>query len=330
MKKIKLLTTGGTIASLPGEAGLEPQLGSEGILDYIRELSSRFSFDHEDILNMDSSNIQPEEWQMIARKVYASLPDCDGVVITHGTDTMAYTAAALSFMLQGLSKPVVLTGSQIPIDNPLTDARTNLCTAVAAVEAGMRGVLVAFDRKVMNGARTVKVSTMDFDAFVSINAADLAGVYADGLRVSQRETMPTREPLTLRESLSTDVFLLKLIPGTRPEIFDVLAGAGYKGIVIEAFGAGGMHYLHRDLLEKLRLLWDAGITVVVCSQCLYERSDLRIYEVGQRILSTGAISALDMTTEATVTKLMWALGQTGDRQEIARLFGTNLAGEITL
>jgi L-asparaginase len=328
VKKIKMLTTGGTIASKEGKKGLAPAMGPGGLLHYAEELTRRFSVDAEDLFSMDSSNIQPEQWQAIARRAFDALNSCDGVIVTHGTDTMAYTAAALSFMLQGLEKPVVLTGSQIPIDDPLSDARTNLCTAAEAVEAGMAGVIVAFDRRLMNGARTVKTSTMDFDAFHSVNAAEMARICADGIRVFSRTTAREERPLNLLDSICTDVFLLKLIPGTRPEIFDALMDIGYKGIVIEAFGAGGMHYLGRDLLGKVRRLCDAGVTVAVCSQCLYERSDLHLYEVGRRILEAGAVSAMDMTTEAAVTKLMWALGQTGDPARAVALFEKNLVGEL--
>jgi L-asparaginase len=330
MKKIKLLTTGGTIACEKGEGGLTPAPGPSNLLRYIGELGDRFIFEYEDLFSMDSSNIQPEQWQVIARRAFEALFYCDGVIITHGTDTMAYTAAALSFMLRGLSKPVVLTGSQVPISDPLTDARVNLCTAAAAVEAGMKGVLVAFDRKVFNGVRAVKTSTLDFNAFNSVGAMEMARIYADGIRVFKGDTAEEKHPPRLIDAISTDVFLLKLIPGTSPAIFDALLNIGYRGIVIEAFGAGGMHYLHRDLLGKVKQLCGAGVTVAVCSQCLYERSDLGIYEVGKLLLEAGAISAMDMTTEAAVTKLMWVLGQTGSPAEVRSLFLRNLVGELTL
>ena len=329
MKRVKLLATGGTIASLPSAHGLEPGMDAGSTLQYVSELSQQVKFDYEDIFNLDSSNIQPEQWRIIAAKIYDCLPDYDGIIVTHGTDTMSYTAAALSFMLHNLDKPVVLTGAQIPMSQPNTDARTNLCAAVAAIEAGMQGVMVAFDHKIINGTRAVKVSTMSFDAFCSVNAVEMAKIYADGIRVTQRRTALATGPVALRDALDNSVFLLKLIPGTNPAVFDAIEKLGYRGVVIEAFGVGGMHYLGRDLLAKLTMLSHAKITVLICSQCLYERSDLNIYEVGQRILETGAVSAEDMTTEAAVTKLMWVLGQTSDQQEILRLLRTNIAGEIS-
>ncbi|MDR1705976.1 MAG: asparaginase [Clostridiales bacterium] len=336
MKRILLLATGGTIASKECGGGLSPTLVSRDITDYLQEngtgLGLDCSVDCEDILNLDSSNIQPEEWQFIARKAYMALPAYDGVIITHGTDTMAYTAAALSFMLRNVHKSVVLTGSQLPINAPLTDAKTNLYTAMSAVEHGITGVTVAFDRKIINGARAVKISTMGFDAFESVNAPYMGRIMADGMRVNSRKTVdfdPVLPP-ALYDSLCTDVFLLKLIPGTKPEIFDALAAWGYKGIVIEAFGSGGMHYLNRDLLEKLRLMREKNIAVVVCSQCLYEKSDLSVYAVGRKILDNGVIPGLDMTTEAAVAKLMWALGQEGidGPEAVAEVFSKNIAGEV--
>jgi L-asparaginase len=280
------------------------------------------------LLNLDSSNIQAEEWQLMARSVYQNLPNYDGIVITHGTDTMAYTASMLSFMLPGLHKPVVLTGSQIPMDNMLTDARNNLFCALAAVEAGIMGVSVAFNRHIIRGCRAVKVRTMGFDAFESVNARYLGEIFADGLQVYDRN-LPKQDTLELRDQVSTDVFLLKLIPNTNPRLFDHIQAIGYRGVVLETFGAGGMHFHRRDLLEKLRMLERQGIVVAACSQCLYEPSNFTIYEVGRKLLETGAIPAGDMTTEAAVTKLMWALGQTQDPAEVGRLFSTNLAGEIT-
>ena len=169
---------------------------------------------------------------------------------------------------------------------------------------------------------------MGFDAFESVNARYLGEIFADGLRVYDRNA-PKDVPFRLKDGISTDVFLLKLIPNTKPELFDHLKAIGYRCVVLETFGAGGRHFHRRDLLEKLRMRENQGIVVVACSQCLYEPSNFTIYEVGRRVLETGAIPAGDMTTEAAVTKLMWALGQTDDPAEVRKIFSTSLCGEIS-
>ena len=169
MKHILLLTTGGTIASRPTDEGLAPEMDGEDLARRIPFLTDSYTVTVRDILHLDSSNIQPEEWQLIARAVYAERTGYDGIVVTHGTDTMAYTASVLSFMLRGIPIPVVLTGSQLPIEHPLTDALENLRIAFAMACSGAAGVFVAFDRKVILGCRAVKTRTKDFDAFESVN-----------------------------------------------------------------------------------------------------------------------------------------------------------------
>ena len=328
MKRVLLITTGGTIASRQGAQGLTPQVSSGELLAYVSELNRNYDIETLELLNLDSSNIQPDQWVEIARAIHGALPRFDGVVITHGTDTMAYTAAAVSFMLAGLKKPVVFTGSQMPIDNLLTDARNNLYTAFAAVERGIPGVSIAFNRRIIPGCRAVKVRTMGFEAFESVNAGYLGEVFADGLRSYVAPAVWPDAPVALRDSLCRSVFLLKLIPGIRPDILTALRRMDYRGIVIEAFGAGGMQFVGDSMLEQLGELTRAGVCVAVCSQCLYETSNLTLYEVGARLLGCGVIPARDMTTEAVVTKLMWALGQTDDPQQVRRMFETSYCGEI--
>ena len=329
MKKVLILATGGTIASQLGEEGMVPKAAPPELLGALQKFGQFYDIEYRAILNLDSSNIQPEEWKIIARSIFDELPNYDGFVVTHGTDTMAYTASMITFMLRNLDKPVVFTGSQIPIGSPLSDAQSNLATALAAIDHNVIGVTIAFNHKLMRGCRAVKVRTMGFDAFESVNSQNRGEFFADGIRLVTERFPHRGEKCELKSELSDEVFLLKLIPGTNPKIFDCLQEMKYRGVVLETFGAGGLHYLHRDLYTPIKRLVDGGIPVVVCSQCLYEKSDFSLYEVGRKVIATGAIQSLDMTTEAAVTKLMWALGQSSDADEIRRMFATNYAGEIT-
>ena len=329
-KKILVLATGGTIASEAGVNGLEPAHGAGGLLPYLVGVAENYDITTKDILHLDSSNIQPEEWVVIARSVYEHYKDYDGIIITHGTDTMAYTASILSYMLKNLPIPVVLTGSQLPMSHPLTDAADNMRYAFAMAASGTPGVFVSFNRKIILGCRAVKVRTTGFDAFESVNCKNVAVIDSNGLNINEKIIKNPLGKCELLDSLCPDVFLIKLTPGLNPEIFDVLLQMNYKGIVIEAFGAGGLHFINRDLISKLQKMVENGISVVVSSQCLYERSDLSIYQVGQMALEKGVISAYDMTTEAAVTKLIWALGQTDNPAEVKKIFETNYIGEISL
>lgn len=330
MKKILLITTGGTIASEQTEEGLAPVHSGQGLSDFIGGITAGYDVDIINLFQLDSSNIQPEEWQCMARTIAREYSKYEGIVMTHGTDTMAYTASVLSFMLCGIPIPVVLTGSQLPISHPLTDGVENLRCAFAMAASGKAGVYVAFNRRVMLGTRAVKVRTTAFDAFESVNSPYAATVDSSGLNVNESILPPKTDGFHLEDRLCNRVFLVKLTPGLDPEIFDMLLKMNYRGIVIEAFGAGGLNFVRRDLISKLQKIVESGISVVVCSQCLCERSDFTIYQAGQKALETGVLQAFDMTTEAAVTKLMWALGKTDSQAEIKRIFSTNYASEISL
>lgn len=332
MKKILLVTTGGTIVSLESKDGLVPSNEGHDLLYYLGAMRDEYDITIDNIFNLDSSNIQPEEWIQLANKIDQEKDNYDGIVITHGTDTMAYSASMLSFMLLGIEIPVVFTGSQLPINHPLSDAIMNLRCAFEMANTGHGGVFVAFDRNIILGSRAVKVRTSGFNAFESINKLPVGISNSDGLTIHSF-VLPPKKEYQLRNKLDSHVFLLKLTPGTDPHILPAMAQLGCHGVVIEAFGSGGINFIRRDLvsmLDKMRVL---DIPIVVCSQCLYDRSDLNHYEVGRKALEKGVISAYDMTSESAVTKLMWGLGQLKDQEPrteaMRELFENNLVGEIT-
>ncbi|MBQ3192612.1 MAG: asparaginase [Oscillospiraceae bacterium] len=326
-KKILLLTTGGTIASLPGGEGLEPQR-SDVMERELEQLRTYYDITVKDVMCLDSSNIRPEEWQFIARHIFEDRIGFDGIVVSHGTDTMAYTASAVTYMLPNIDVPVVFTGSQLPLADMLSDGPDNLRTAFAMAAAGHPGVFLAFDRKVMLGCRAVKVRASGFSAFESVNARYAALVSNQGL-VVDHDVLPKRTgQAELRTDISRNVFLLKLTPGLNPAVFDMLAAMGYKGIVVEAFGLGGVNVLHKGLRGIHRAVED-GISVVITTQCLYDSANLQVYQVGNKLLELGVIQGRDMTSEAAMTKLMWAIGQGFEPEQIAALFTQSLAGEVS-
>lgn len=326
-KKILLLSTGGTIASVISDSGLVPKESGEQLIKLLGKLP--FEIEVKNILQLDSSNIQPEEWKFIAEEIFKYRNDYDGIVVSHGTDTMAYTASMLSFMLQGIEIPVVLTGSQVPINVVLSDAPDNLRLAFTAATKCAPGIYLAFDRKVMLGCRTVKVRTTNFNAFESVNVPPVAKITSDGM-VFEKKVKAVSGPCKLNTDIDSHVSLVKLFPGFDPNLLFAMAKSGCHGIIIEAYGMGGMNYIRRNMVGAVGKLIRQGIPVIASSQCLYERSDLTKYEVGRLALLEGAISAHDMTSECAITKLMWALRQSMGVHQVAQFFNTNVVGEVTL
>lgn len=324
--KVLLLATGGTIASVGTPDGLAPSLTAKELLSFAT-LPENMTVDCLDLYNMDSSNIQPEEWLGIAAAVHAACASHDAVIITHGTDTMAYTASMLSFLLQNPPIPIILTGSQQPIISPDSDGRVNLSGALLAAAGQGGGVTICFGGAVIKGCRAVKTRTSSLKAFESINYP-YVGTVANG-RYYALMAEAEQRPFRYYDTIEPSVALIKLIPGTSPALLESVIGCGIKGLVVEAFGLGGVHNFRRDHAESIRKIIQNGLPVVLSTQCLYESSTPSIYAVSRPLMEAGVIPAHDMTREAAVTKLMWVLAQTTEPAEVGRLMRTDLCGEIS-
>ena len=304
---ILLLTTGGTIASLPTAEGLAPGLDGEALAGLLPQgIMDCYDITIRDILHLDSSNIQPEEWQTIARHVFENRMEYSGIVITHGTDTMAYTASVLSFMLRGISIPVVLTGAQVPLSLTNSDARSNLELAFSVAASGLPGVFVAFGNKVIKGDCAKKIFTRNPNAFESVNEAPVLYFGKEGVK----KNLPSRENVggfRVEEKLEPRVMAVTMTPGLKPDIIDYAVDRGYKGLVLECYGAGGVNTDQQNFLPAIRRAIKKGVRVVCVSQCLFDGVDLSLYPMGILAAQAGVESGGPMTLEAAVTRLMWSL-----------------------
>ena len=326
MKNVLIIYTGGTIGMTRTENGYAPQSGQfrramEAIPDLYAEQMPRWDMLEMDPL-LDSSNMTVHEWNKIAQLVADHYDAYDGFVVLHGTDTMAYTAAALSYLIQNNAKPVVITGSQKSIFNQDTDARENLRDAfLYACDDGACGVHVVFDHKVILGTRARKMRTKSYNAFSSIDYPETAILRGRQLVYYIREHVDGVP--RFYDRLDPGVFVLKLIPGIDAGIFDYLK-AHYRALVIESFGVGGLPcYGDESFYNAVRDWVESGRVIVMTTQVPHEGSDMEVYQVGHRAKrELGLIEAYSMTSEAVVTKLMWILGQTDDSAEIRRLFQT--------
>lgn len=322
MKKILLIATGGTIACRPSENGaLAPALSVREILECVPELSGLADIDKFQLFDLDSTNIGPSEWTALASVIRDNYDAYDGFVILHGTDTMAYTAAALCYLIQHNKKPIVLTGSQKSIYNRDTDARNNLLSAFLYVVSEYAfGIHIVFDGKVILGTRARKVRSKSFNAFSSIDYPETA-VFRDGKLISFLPAPKDDSPVRFYDRLDPAVFVLRLVPGMDAGIFSALMPK-YHAIVIEGFGVGGLPGgPDGQLLSAVQAWLSSGRLAVFSTQVQHEGSDLSIYEVGRIARDLpGVLEARDMTPEAVVTKLMWALGQSSDPKAAGKLF----------
>ncbi len=319
MKRILLIATGGTIASKQTEYGLAPEINSTELLGCVGEVRRICEVSTYQLSNVDSTNITWRDWQNMCRCVKENYDEYDGFVITHGTDTMAYTAAALSYMIQNNKKPIVITGSQKSIYEKDTDARNNLWGAfLYAADERACGVHIVFDNKVILGTRAKKVKSKSYNAFDSMGYPDVAVIRGGSVLSFIREEITESYP-TFSDELCPRVFYLKLTPATDYGILEYVLD-GYDAVIIESFGVGGLpesEYIY-DMLVKFK---ERGKPVIMTTQVALEGSDLQTYRVGSVLKRDyGVIEAYDMTSEAVAAKTMWALPRSKSIDEFSQLF----------
>ncbi len=305
MKKILMLGTGGTIASVPSENGLVPALDGKTMVALVPELEGLCHIDYKQLLNLDSSNIAPTHWKIIADALAENYDAYDGFVITHGTDTMAYSAAALSQMVSGCKKPVIFTGAQLPIGTEGTDAKDNVYHAFLIATSDVQGVSLAFGKFVINGLCAKKMCSENFDGFHSINRKPMATIDNHNFNWNSYVGAGTEgETFSVNTKLEEKVAVVKLTPGLSPDILDFYLERGYKGVILESFGAGGVPNDENNWLPNLERLIQNGVRVVCATQCTYNGVNLDLYPIGTLAQKLGAESAGTLTIEATLTKLM--------------------------
>lgn len=307
MKKVLLIATGGTIASKKSENGLKPQITPEELLEYIPQVKEICEVETIQLLNLDSSNMEPQHWKKMVHCIRENYDAYDGFVIAHGTDTMAYTAAALSYMIQNSTKPIVITGAQKPIDLEITDAKSNLLDSfLYAADAKSQGVQIVFDGKVIAGTRAKKVRSKSYNAFSSIDFPSLA-VIQDLNIMRYIPMLPYEEEVTFYEEMDENIFLMKLIPGIKPQVLEAIFNS-YDCIIVESFGVGGIpqslakdfYRLCQEHPEKI---------VIMATQVAHEGSDMTVYEVGHDMKKyCRFLESYDMTLESVIAKTMWMLG----------------------
>jgi len=331
--KVCIIATGGTISSIydPSIQSLRPGLSVDALLASLPRGMGNINVVKQELFQLDSANAQPHHWQEIAsaiKEASATIPDLEGVVVTHGTDTMVYSASAVSFMVQDFGRPIVFTGSQIPASTPWSDGPRNLIDALRVAAFGDLGeTCIVFNGEIHRATRTKKVRVNSYDAFDSVDPSPLGTLARDIILYEGRKK---RQDLVPRFDTRLDdrVFLLKVFPGMPPGILSRIVDMGYHGIVIEGFGAGNIPTEENALTGAILQAIASDCVVVVSSQCAFGQADPLTYEVGRAALDVGAMSAYDMTSEAAVVKLSWVLGHTHNPNRVQEMMLKDYGGEI--
>ncbi len=332
-KRLLFLLTGGTLLmrEKTSASGRSPSLlsledATTDLLSEVPALARVASIETRQLFSMDSSDMLPSDWVSLARDVHSALSSFDGVVIVHGTDTMAYTSSALALLLGPVPKPVVLTGAQRPLAEARTDARENLVDAALVATLAIPEVSVTFASRALRGARATKRDAWAYDAFDSPNCEPLAKL---GVHAAIAPHVRAATPLApFDERIEPSVLAVRVFPGLEERLITGAVHAGVKGLVLEAYGTGNVpQQIGRSLIPALEHARDANVPVVIVSQCLRGFVDLKRYAGGAAAEAAGAISGGDMTPEAAVAKLMIGLGRFGSGDALRRYFLTSVIGE---
>lgn len=309
MKKILLLATGGTIASRETPHGLRPALAAADMRAAIGAEDA--AVEVIDLLALDSTNIAPSHWQMIARKIAECRTSYDGFIVTHGTDTIAYTSAALYYMLEHIDRPVVITGAQRPLGMPDSDAKRNLRLACRTACSSFAGVCIAFGGRLIHGNAAKKMYSLADDAFRSIGRPD----------IDLEAPSAPAGPFRLRDALDTRVAVIRLYPGMKPVTIDAHIASGYRGIILEGYGLGSVpgDDAEESFLPTLDRAKTHACTIVLTTQCIYDGADITHYEVGVRAAELGALSGGLLPIEALYARLMILLAETPEGKIIKAL-----------
>ena len=341
LPSVLLIYTGGTIGMIQNsETGALESFKFDKLIENVPELK-RFNYridSYQFSSPIDSSDIEPTAWSKLVQVINDNYDSYDGFVVLHGTDTMAYTASALSFMLEDLHKPVVLTGSQLPIGMLRTDGKENLITSIEIAAARnddgtpvVPEVCIFFENHLLRGNRTTKINAENFNAFRSYNYPPLATAGINIKYERDRIAKPDfTKPLKPHYACDTNVIVLTLFPGLQENIIrNILNTPGLRAVVLKTYGAGNAPQ-KPSFIKLLREAIERGIVIVNVSQCLAGPVQMRLYETGLRLLDAGVIGGYDSTVECLLTKLMFLLGQNKSSQEITELMKIPLAGEFTL
>ncbi len=330
MKRILLIHTGGTFGMVPLEPDktLAPGNLQNQLYEYVPELQNLAEIDIEIPFNVDSSDISTPEWDALSAIIHQHIDQYDGFVIIHGTDTMVYTAAALSFSLRHVKKPVILTGSQRPLAKLRSDARVNLIDAVELATMSIRETAIVFGQHVVRGNRAKKTSITSYESFQSPNYPFLGSI---GLKIelNRKYLLDTEEPFFYNPGFSGSVGIINVLPGLKPASLSNLLEGKIRALILVAFGAGNLPHLYNDWITFISTASSRDVPVFIGSQSVHGSTDLSIYQSGRNAMEAGAIGLKDMTIEASYVKLLKLLALTGDKQYIETEMQTNWAGEIS-